>query len=78
MCAPLTFPTKESAISAPQQPNRKPVITRLGFTLGTSTSTSSTLYVGSLQLDFLDVASKSTVFRAIGTKTIDAKAKPDK
>lgn len=44
----------------------------------TATSTTSTLYVGSLQLDFYDVASKRPVFRAIGSKTIDTKAKPDK
>ena len=46
--------------------------------MGTSTATSSTLYIGSLQLDFYDVAAKTTVFRAIGSKQIDTKAKPDK
>jgi hypothetical protein len=44
----------------------------------TSTSTTSTLYVGSLQLDFYDAAAKKPVFRAVGTKSIDQKAKPDK
>ena len=46
--------------------------------MGTSTSTTSTLYVGSLQLDFYDVSTKQAVFRAVGTKTLDAKAKPEK
>ena len=49
-----------------------------GMGSGTSTSTTSTLYVGSLQLDFNDVAKKQAVFRAIGTKTLDTKAKPEK
>src|SRR5262245_25333094 len=44
----------------------------------TSTSTTSTLYVGSLQLDFYDVTKKQAVFRAVGTKTLDPKAKPEK
>jgi hypothetical protein len=44
----------------------------------TSTSTTSTLYIGSLQLDFYDVSTKKTVFRAVGTKQIDTKAKPEK
>jgi uncharacterized protein DUF4136 len=44
----------------------------------TSTSTTSTLYVGSLQLDFYAVPSKNAVFRAVATKTIDTKAKPEK
>ena len=44
----------------------------------TSTSTTSTLYIGSLQLDFYDVATKKPVFRAVGTKEIDTKAKPEK
>jgi hypothetical protein len=45
---------------------------------GTSTSTTSTLYVGALQLDFYDVAKKQAVFRAVATKTLDTKAKPEK
>ena len=44
----------------------------------TETATTSTLYIGSLQLDFYEVPSKTTVFRAIASKTIDKKAKPDK
>src|SRR6187200_678053 len=34
MCAPLTFPTGDSAIDPPTQPNRKPVIMRRNTTLG--------------------------------------------
>jgi hypothetical protein len=49
-----------------------------GMGSSTSTSTTSTLYVGALQLDFYDVGAKKTVFRAVGTKTIDTKAKPEK
>jgi opacity protein-like surface antigen len=49
-----------------------------GMGSSTSTSTTSTLYVGALQIDFYDVATKKPVFRTIGTKTIDQKAKPDK
>jgi len=49
-----------------------------GMGSSTSTSTTSTLYVGSLQLDFYDVAKKQAVFRTVGTKTLDAKAKPEK
>jgi len=43
-----------------------------------SSSTTSTLYVGTLQIDLYDPSVKKTVFRTIGTKTIDTKAKPDK
>ena len=42
------------------------------------TSTTSTLYIGALQLDFYEVPKKQTVFRAVATKTLDAKAKPEK
>ena len=49
-----------------------------GMGSGTSTSTTSTLYIGSLQLDFYDVSTKKAVFRAVGTKEIDTKAKPEK
>jgi hypothetical protein len=43
-----------------------------------SSSTTSTLYIGTLQIDLYDPSVKKTVFRTIGTKTIDSKAKPDK
>jgi hypothetical protein len=49
-----------------------------GMGTTTGTATTSTLYIGSLQLDFYDVPTKNTVFRAVGSKTIDTKAKPDK
>jgi hypothetical protein len=49
-----------------------------GMGSSTTTATTSTLYVGSLQLDFYEVPGKKTVFRAVGSKTIDAKAKPEK
>ena len=34
ICAPLSFPTADTAIDAPTQPNRKPVIACRSFTLG--------------------------------------------
>jgi hypothetical protein len=49
-----------------------------GMGSSTSTATTSTLYIGALQLDFYEVPGKKTVFRAVGTKTIDTKAKPEK
>jgi len=49
-----------------------------GMGTTTGTATTSTLYIGSLQLDFYEVPNKKTVFRAVGSKTIDQKAKPDK
>jgi hypothetical protein len=49
-----------------------------GMASSTTTATTSTLYVGALQLDFYDVSAKSAVFRTVGTKTIDTKAKPEK
>jgi hypothetical protein len=49
-----------------------------GMGSSTSTATTSTLYVGSLQLDFYEVSKKQAVFRAVATKTLDTKAKPEK
>jgi hypothetical protein len=49
-----------------------------GMGTTTGSATTSTLYIGALQLDFYEVPSKKTVFRAVGTKTIDTKAKPEK
>ncbi len=49
-----------------------------GMGSSTGTATTSTLYIGSLQLDFYDAQSKKAVFRAVGTKEIDTKAKPEK
>jgi len=49
-----------------------------GMGSSTSTSTTSTLYIGSLQLDFYDVSTKKAVWRAVATKQLDPKAKPEK
>src|SRR5262245_12430968 len=49
-----------------------------GMGTTTGTATTSTLYIGALQLDFNDVAKKQAVFRAVATKTLDTKAKPEK
>ena len=43
-----------------------------------TTSTTSTLYVGSLALDMYDSSKKQLVWRGVATKTLDPKAKPDK
>jgi hypothetical protein len=45
---------------------------------GMSTSTTSTLNIGSLALDMYDTSSKQLVWRGMASKTLDAKAKPDK
>ena len=51
---------------------------RYGGAPGISTATTSTLYVGSLDLDMYDTAKKQLVWRGVATKTLDPKAKPDK
>jgi hypothetical protein len=43
-----------------------------------STTTTSTIHVGELALDMYDPAAKQLVWRGAATKTLDAKAKPDK
>ena len=43
-----------------------------------SQSTTSTLYVGELALDMYDASKKQLVWRAVASKTIDVKAKPEK
>ena len=45
---------------------------------GMSTSTTSTIYMGSVALDMYDAAAKSLVWRGIASKQIDTKAKPEK
>jgi uncharacterized protein DUF4136 len=45
---------------------------------GMATATSSTISIGTLGLDIYDQAGKQLVWRGAATKTIDAKAKPDK
>jgi len=43
-----------------------------------STGQTSTIYVGKLVLDMYDSANHDLVWRGLGTKTIDPKAKPEK
>jgi hypothetical protein len=45
---------------------------------GTTTSTTSTIYVGSVALDMYDAAAKKLVWRGIASKQVDTKAKPEK
>lgn len=45
---------------------------------GMTTGSTSTIYVGQLVLDMYDSANKDLVWRGLGSKTIDPKAKPDK
>ena len=46
--------------------------------MSTTTGQTSTIYVGQLALDMYDSANHSLVWRGLGSKTIDPKAKPDK
>jgi hypothetical protein len=45
---------------------------------GMGTATTSTLHIGSLDLDMYDSAKKQLVWRGIASKTIDTGAKPEK
>jgi len=45
---------------------------------GTTTGTTSTIYVGQLALDMYDPAKKALVWRGNASKTLDEKAKPEK
>jgi hypothetical protein len=45
---------------------------------GMTTGQTSTIYVGQIALDMYDSANKDMVWRGLGSKTIDPKAKPDK
>jgi Domain of unknown function (DUF4136) len=45
---------------------------------GMSTSTTSTILIGSLDLDMYDSAKKDLVWRGTASKTLDPKAKPEK
>ncbi len=45
---------------------------------GFSTSTTSTISIGSIALDMYDESKKQLVWRGVGEKTLDATAKPDK
>jgi hypothetical protein len=48
--------------------------------MGTTTTSgqTSTIYVGQLALDMYDSANKDIAWRGVASKTIDAKAKPEK
>ena len=45
---------------------------------GMTTSTTSTIYVGSVALDMYDAGAKKLVWRGIASKQVDTKAKPEK
>jgi hypothetical protein len=45
---------------------------------GMSTTTSSTIYVGSVALDMYDAVGKNLVWRGLASKQIDTKANPEK
>lgn len=47
-------------------------------TFGMATATSSIINIGTLGIDFFDPATKSLVWRGIGTKTIDPSGNPQK
>lgn len=45
---------------------------------GMTTGQTSTIYIGQLALDIYDTANQDLVWRGVGSKTLDPKAKPDK
>jgi hypothetical protein len=45
---------------------------------GMSTTTTSTIHIGSIAVDMYDSAKKQLIWRGVASKQIDAKAKPDK
>jgi hypothetical protein len=45
---------------------------------GMTTSTTSTIHVGQVDLDMYDAADKKLVWRGTASKTLDPKAKPEK
>ena len=45
---------------------------------GTTTGSTSTIYVGQLVLDMYDSANRDLIWRGVASKTLDSKAKPDK
>jgi hypothetical protein len=51
-----------------------------GSGMGSTTTTgqTSTIYIGQLAVDMYDSANKDLVWRGLASKTLDAKAKPDK
>lgn len=49
-----------------------------GGGMSTTTGSTSTIYVGQLAVDMYDSANRDLVWRGVASKTLDAKAKPDK
>jgi len=49
-----------------------------GYGGGSTTSTTSTIHVGTLGVDMYDRGAKQLVWRGMASKTLDAKAKPEK
>jgi Domain of unknown function (DUF4136) len=49
-----------------------------GGGMSTTTGSTSTIYVGQLVLDMYDSLNRDLVWRGVASKTLDAKAKPDK
>jgi len=49
-----------------------------GMGMSSTTVSTSTIYLGQLDLDMYDAPKKELVWRGIASKTIDTKAKPDK
>lgn len=49
-----------------------------GMTSGTTYGSTSTVYVGQLDLSMYDPGTKQLVWRGVATKTLDPKAKPEK
>jgi hypothetical protein len=49
-----------------------------GGGMSSSTSTTSTIYIGSIAVDMYQSSAKSLVWRGMASKTIDTKAKPEK
>jgi hypothetical protein len=51
---------------------------RYGGGMSTTTATTSTIHIGTIALDMYDPADKTLVWRGQASKTVDAKAKPEK
>ncbi len=49
-----------------------------GGGMSTTTGTTSTIYIGQLAVDMYHSPAKALVWRGVASKTLDAKAKPDK
>ena len=49
-----------------------------GMTTGTTYGSTSTVYVGQLDLSMYDPGTKQLIWRGVASKTLDAKAKPEK